>query len=73
MPLTTTENEQVIEAVVSGPAPANRLYTCTGRAVVGMGAWGQGMMLLAIKQAPEPRLVGRPDAGSRRQRLRRSG
>jgi hypothetical protein len=45
MPITTTENEQVIEAVVSGPAPANRLYTCTGRAVVGMGAWGQGMTL----------------------------
>jgi hypothetical protein len=44
MPTTTTENEQVIEAVVSGPAPANRLYTCTGRAVLGMYAWsGQGM------------------------------
>jgi hypothetical protein len=39
MPITTTENEQVIEAVVSGPAPANRLYTCTGRAVLGMYAW----------------------------------
>lgn len=44
MPATTTENEQVIEAVVSGPAPANRLYTCTGRAVLAMYAWsGQGM------------------------------
>src|SRR5215218_7785370 len=43
MPATTTESEQVIEAVVSGPAPANRLYTCTGRAVLGMYAWsGQG-------------------------------
>jgi hypothetical protein len=43
MPATTTENEQVIEAVVSGPAPANRLYTCTGRAVLNMYAWsGQG-------------------------------
>ena len=40
MPATTTENEQVIEAVVSGPAPANRLYTCTGRAVLAMYAWG---------------------------------
>ena len=28
MPLTTTENEQVIEAVVSGPGTANRLYLC---------------------------------------------
>jgi hypothetical protein len=44
MPATTTENEQVIEAVVSGPAPANRLYTCTGRAVLAMYAWsGQSM------------------------------
>jgi hypothetical protein len=40
MPATTTENEQVIEAVVSGPGTANRLYTCTGRAVLGMYTWG---------------------------------
>jgi hypothetical protein len=38
MPVTTTENEQVIEAVVSGPAPANRLYTCIGKAVLNMQA-----------------------------------
>ena len=32
MPAAATANEQVIEAVVSGPDGANRLYTCTGMA-----------------------------------------
>jgi hypothetical protein len=32
MPATQTQNEQVIEAVVSGPDGANRLFTCTGQA-----------------------------------------
>jgi hypothetical protein len=41
MPVTTTENEQVIEAVVSGPDGANRLYTCTGQAVLAMQVSGQ--------------------------------
>ena len=34
MPATTTTNEQVVEAVVSGPDTANRLYTCTGQAIL---------------------------------------
>jgi len=32
MPATGTLNEQVIEATVSGPDGANRLFTCTGQA-----------------------------------------
>jgi hypothetical protein len=38
MPAAPTVNEQVIEAVVSGPHGANRLYTCTGHALIPMGA-----------------------------------
>jgi hypothetical protein len=38
MPVTTTLNEQVIEAVISGPDTANRLYTCTGQAELNMQA-----------------------------------
>jgi len=38
MPATSTVNEQVIEAVVSGPGTANRLFTCTGQAQVNMQA-----------------------------------
>jgi hypothetical protein len=38
MPATTTTNEQVVEAVVSGPDTANRLYTCTGQAILNMQA-----------------------------------
>jgi hypothetical protein len=34
MPAASTENEQVIEAVVSGPDGANRLYICTGQALL---------------------------------------
>jgi len=30
MPATSTINEQVSEAVVSGPGAGNRLFTCTG-------------------------------------------
>lgn len=40
MPATSTVNEQVIEAVVSGPDGANRLLTCTGQAPVNMWAGG---------------------------------
>jgi hypothetical protein len=36
MPAASTMNEQDIEAVVSGPGGANRLYTCRGQAVLGM-------------------------------------
>jgi hypothetical protein len=36
MPATSTLNEQVIEAVVSGPEGADRLLTCTGQAYVSM-------------------------------------
>ena len=36
MPATSTLNEQVIEAVVSGPGGADRLVTCTGQAPVYM-------------------------------------
>ncbi len=32
MPVAQTQNEQVIEALVSGPGGASRLLTCTGRA-----------------------------------------
>jgi hypothetical protein len=32
MPATNTQNEQVIEAAISGPDGANRLITCTGQA-----------------------------------------
>jgi hypothetical protein len=32
MPTTNAQNEQVIEAVVSGPDEANRLFTVTGNA-----------------------------------------
>ena len=35
MPLTNTENDQTIEAVVSGPDGANRLFVCTGQANTG--------------------------------------
>lgn len=37
MPVAPTVNEQVIEAVVSGPGGANRLFTCTGLALIPMG------------------------------------
>jgi len=40
MPATSTVNEQVIEAFVSGPDGANRLLTCTGQAPLGMYAGG---------------------------------
>ena len=36
MPATNTVGEQVLEAVVSGPDGANRLFTCTGIANVQM-------------------------------------
>jgi len=36
MPATNTIGEQVLEAVVSGPDGANRLFTCTGIANVQM-------------------------------------
>jgi hypothetical protein len=36
MAVATTENEQVVEAVVSGPDGATRLLTCTGQAVLAM-------------------------------------
>ena len=36
MPATNTIEEQVLEAVVSGPDGANRLFTCTGIANVQM-------------------------------------
>jgi hypothetical protein len=36
MPGTNTLNEQVIEAVVSGPGAADRLITCRGQAYVWM-------------------------------------
>jgi hypothetical protein len=32
MPVATTQNDQVIDAVVTGPNGANRLYICTGQA-----------------------------------------
>jgi hypothetical protein len=37
MPTAPTVNDQVIEAVVSGPGGANRLFTCTGLALIPMG------------------------------------
>jgi hypothetical protein len=37
MPTAPTVNDQVIEAVVSGPGGANRLFTCTGHALIPMG------------------------------------
>jgi len=36
MPVTTTIGEQVLEAVVAGPDEANRLFTITGAANVGI-------------------------------------
>src|SRR5215472_3429686 len=36
MPVATTSGEQVVEAVVAGPDGANRLYTITGAATVGV-------------------------------------
>src|ERR1700747_2750624 len=36
MPVTTTTGEQVLEAVVAGPDEANRLFTITGAASVGI-------------------------------------
>jgi len=36
MPEAPTVNEQIIEAVVSGPGAANRLITCTGHALIPM-------------------------------------
>jgi len=36
MPVTSTIGEQVLEAVVTGPDGANRLFTCTGIANVQM-------------------------------------
>jgi hypothetical protein len=36
VPATNTIGEQVLEAVVSGPSGANRLFTCTGIANVQM-------------------------------------
>lgn len=36
MPPTTAQNERVIEAVVSGPGEANRLFTVTGQAATPM-------------------------------------
>lgn len=36
MPATSTTGEQVLEAVVSGPDGANRLFICTGTADVQM-------------------------------------
>ena len=36
MPVANTTGEQVVEAVVAGPDGANRLYTVTGAATVGV-------------------------------------
>jgi hypothetical protein len=36
MPVANTTGEQVLEAVVAGPDGANRLYTITGAATVGI-------------------------------------
>jgi hypothetical protein len=36
MPTTNTTGEQVLEAVVAGPDGANRLYTVTGAATIGI-------------------------------------
>ena len=36
MPVANTTGEQVVEAVVAGPDGANRLYTITGAATVGI-------------------------------------
>jgi hypothetical protein len=36
MPAASTVNDQVIEAVITGPDGANRLLTCTGQALVGI-------------------------------------
>ena len=36
MPVANTSGEQVLEAVVAGPDGANRLYTVTGAATVGI-------------------------------------
>ena len=39
MPVVQTANDHVVEAVVSGPDGANRLYTCTGAA--NSNVWAQ--------------------------------
>jgi hypothetical protein len=43
MPVTTSQNEQVIEAVVSGPGGANRLLTITGKATTAMSVAPSGI------------------------------
>jgi hypothetical protein len=41
MPIANTTGEHILEAVVAGPDEANRLFTITGAANIGISASGQ--------------------------------
>ena len=52
MPVVSTAQDHVLEAVVNGPDGANRLYTCTGVALSSLQVSGAGQVTNTIITFP---------------------